>query len=70
LLSSAGFTVLGGTRLFRLAEHPDATVCFRHMLAAGILTRPFADARDQLRFGIPADETQWRRLAAALRASP
>ena len=35
-------------------------------MAAGILTRPFADHPDWLRFGIPAEEAHWRRLAAAL----
>ena len=35
-------------------------------MAAGILARPFADAPDWLRFGIPGDESAWRRLAGAL----
>jgi len=66
LIERAGWRILGGTRLFRLAAKADARAAFERLLAAGILTRPFADAPDRLRFGIPGDENAWRRLAAAL----
>jgi cobalamin biosynthesis protein CobC len=66
LLRGAGWRIIGGTRLFRLAAHKDARAAFERLLAAGILTRPFADAADRLRFGIPGDESAWERLAAAL----
>jgi cobalamin biosynthesis protein CobC len=66
LLEGAGFRIAGGTRLFRLAVKADAGAAFERLLAAGILVRPFADAPDRLRFGIPGDESAWRRLAAAL----
>jgi cobalamin biosynthesis protein CobC len=66
LLEGAGWRVLGGTRLFRLAARADARAAFERLMAAGILARPFADAPDRLRFGIPGDESAWRRLAAAL----
>ena len=66
LLEDAGFRIAGGTRLFRLAARADARAAFERLLAAGILVRPFADAPDRLRFGIPGDEIAWRRLAAAL----
>ena len=66
LLEASGWRIIGGTRLFRLAAKADADAAFRRLLSAGILTRPFA-ASDRLRFGIPADEAQWERLAAALR---
>jgi cobalamin biosynthetic protein CobC len=66
LLRGAGWRIFGGTRMFRLAGRPDARAAFERLLAAGILTRPFADAPDRLRFGIPDDENAWRRLAAAL----
>ncbi len=66
LLSDAGFRIVGGTRLFRLAAKSDARSIFARLLAAGILARPFAAAPDWLRFGIPGDESAWRRLAAAL----
>jgi cobalamin biosynthetic protein CobC len=66
LLHGAGWRIIGGTRLFRLAAHADARAAFDRLLNAGILTRPFADAPDRLRFGIPGDENAWERLAAAL----
>jgi cobalamin biosynthetic protein CobC len=67
VLQGAGWRIVGGTRLFRLAAHADARGAFERLLAAGILSRPFADAPDRLRFGIPGDENAWERLAAALR---
>ena len=54
LLQSAGWRIIGGTSLFRLAARADARAAFEQLLAAGILTRPFADAPDRVRFGIPA----------------
>jgi len=66
LLRATGWRILGGTRLFRLAEKSDAEAAFRRLLSAGILTRPFAGGGDRLRFGIPAEEAHWLRLAAAL----
>ena len=66
LLAASGFRLVGGTRLFRLVEQSDAPQRFHRLLRAGILARPFAKAASRLRFGIPADEGQWRRLAAAL----
>jgi cobalamin biosynthesis protein CobC len=66
LIEGTGWRVLGGTRLFRLAVSADARAAFERLMAAGILARPFADAPDRLRFGIPGDESAWRRLAAAL----
>jgi cobalamin biosynthetic protein CobC len=68
LLLGAGWRIVGGTRLFRLAAHEDALGAFERLLAAGILARPFADAPDRLRFGIPDDQNAWERLARALRS--
>ena len=67
LLQNAGWRIIGGKSLFRLAARADARAAFEQLLAAGILARPFADAPDRVRFGIPADETAWERLATALR---
>ena len=67
LLRSAGWRIIGGTQLYRLAAHADARANFEQLLREGILTRPFAKAADWLRFGIPGDEDAWERLAAALR---
>jgi cobalamin biosynthesis protein CobC len=66
LLSRNGWRILGGTRLFRLAEARHARPAFQRLLASGILARPFTDAPERLRFGIPADEVQWRRLESGL----
>ena len=67
LLNQAGGRIIGGTRLFRLAAHEDARAVFERLIAAGILVRPFACERTWLRFGIPAGENVWERLATALR---
>ena len=66
LLEAAGLRVLGGTRLFRLAEG-DAAGWHQRLGRAGLLTRPFANQPRWLRFGLPPDEAAWARLAAALR---
>jgi cobalamin biosynthesis protein CobC len=67
LLRRAGWRIIGGTCLFRLAARDDAHAAFEQLLAAGILARPFADAPDQLRFGIPGDENAWERLTMVRR---
>jgi cobalamin biosynthesis protein CobC len=67
LLHGAGWRIIGGTHLYRLAAHADAQATFEQLLTEGILTRPFAKAADWLRFGIPCDENAWERLATALR---
>jgi cobalamin biosynthesis protein CobC len=67
LLHGGDWRIIGGTRLFRLAAHADTRGAFDRLLNAGILTRPFSNAPDRLRFGIPGDESAWERLAAALR---
>ena len=66
LLERAGFTLVGGTPLFRLASSPLAPNLFERLARAGILVRPFAHRADWLRFGLPADERAWDRLGRAL----
>jgi cobalamin biosynthetic protein CobC len=66
LLRSRGFTVVGGTPLFRLASHAEAGKWFGHLAQAGILTRPFGGRPDWLRFGLPGGRAEWERLEAAL----
>ncbi|HEY1942431.1 MAG TPA: threonine-phosphate decarboxylase CobD [Roseiarcus sp.] len=66
LLVDRGWTILGGTKLFRLAERRDARVVFERLLRAGVLTRPFAESPQRLRFGLPATGEHWERLTAAL----
>ena len=66
LLQAAGFEILGGTLLFRLARHPAAAHFVDRLGQHGIHVRAFARAPDQLRFGMPGDEGALHRLAAAL----
>lgn len=66
LLVAAGFTLLGGTPLFRLADHPEARRMIDLLGRRGIHVRAFADQATSLRFGLPANEEEFRRLAAAL----
>lgn len=69
VLSEAGFQVVGGTSLFRLAEHPVSRTLFAHLARNGILTRPFKN-RSALRFGLPAGQIELERLRGALRTAP
>jgi cobalamin biosynthetic protein CobC len=66
LLASAGFRVRGGTRLFRLAAHPEARGWFGRLGRAGILVRVFDERPDELRFGLPGSDEAWTRLSAVL----
>jgi cobalamin biosynthetic protein CobC len=66
LLQAAGFTIAGGTPLFRLTARDDAGAWFERLCQAGILTRPFLARTDWLRFGLPRSREEWTRLGAAL----
>ena len=66
LLKARGATIVGGTPMFRLAEVDDAGRWFACLARAGILVRPFVERPRCLRFGLPHEEPQWERLAAAL----
>lgn len=66
LLATAGLTVVGGTRLFRLAAGPRAADLRRRLGAAGIWVRRFPDQPEWLRFGLPGTAGDWQRLAEAL----
>jgi cobalamin biosynthesis protein CobC len=65
-LAGAGLDIVGGTSLFRLVQTPAASGLFRHLGHAGIWLRAFPDNASWLRFGLPANEQQWRRLAGAM----
>ncbi len=68
LLTAHGLPPVGGTDLFRLVEHPQASALFDHLAAAAILVRAFPERPDRLRFGLPGDDAEWARLAEALAA--
>jgi cobalamin biosynthetic protein CobC len=65
-LREAGFEILGGTVLFRLARHAAAPAFVQRLAREGIHVRPFGYAPDRIRFGLPADDEAFRRLAKAL----
>jgi cobalamin biosynthetic protein CobC len=67
LLQSAGFDIIGGTSLFRLARHDAAASWFTQLCRNGILTRPFHAQPDWLRLGLPGTQEDWTRLEAAVR---
>ena len=69
LLQSVDLEIAGGTLLFRLVQVNQAPALFRRLCRAGILTRPFLDRPDWLRFGIPHAPAEWMRLEAVLRSS-
>jgi cobalamin biosynthetic protein CobC len=66
LLVAAGLRLRGGTPLFRLADHPQAQEFIDALGRQGLHVRSFADQPTWLRFGLPADDEGFRRLAAAL----
>lgn len=69
LLTAAGFEIVGGTRLFRLAAHPRAQALADALGRAGFHVRRFAERSDRLRFGLPP-EGGWARLEDALGRGP
>lgn len=66
LLREAGLGESTGTALFRYVATPRAAEVFEALARQGILVRCF-DEPAALRFGLPGNEPEWARLAAALR---
>jgi cobalamin biosynthetic protein CobC len=66
VLTKAGFAIAGGTGLFRLARRADASQVHTTLAARHIWCRRFEWADDLLRFGLPPDDRDLERLAAAL----
>jgi cobalamin biosynthetic protein CobC len=66
VLEAAGFTVLGGTPLFRLARHVEAGKFVERLGRHAIHVRAFPAEPQWLRFGLPADQQAWDRLSVAL----
>ena len=65
-LASFGLLASGACPLFRLITTPDASHLFERLARAAILSRPFADKPDWLRFGLPANDEAMERLCAVL----
>lgn len=70
LLADSGLAIVGSTGLFRLVAVPHAHALFDTLARHAILTRPFADAADRLRIGLPRGAAALARLAAALESLP
>jgi cobalamin biosynthesis protein CobC len=66
ILAGADCEIVGGTSLFRLVRNKAAQSLFGHLGRAGIWVRAFPDNAAWLRFGLPANEKEWRRLRGAL----
>jgi len=66
LLTKAGFVLLGGTPLFRLAQHEEAAKMVERLGQHGIHVRAFPHQPHWLRFGLPGSDTEFRRLDTAL----
>ncbi|ARE39606.1 L-threonine 3-O-phosphate decarboxylase [Rhodovulum sp. P5] len=67
LAARAGWTLVGGTALFRLYDTPDARATQMRLAQAHIWSRIFPYSDRWLRLGLPGTEAEWARLEAALR---
>ncbi len=66
LLESVSLNIIGGTTLFRLVEMANADKLYQHLGKAGILVRPFDENPNWLRFGLPGNVKNIKRLREAL----
>ena len=66
MLTDAGAQLIGGTDLFQLVSHQQASLLFETLGQQGILVRLFDRDQHLLRFGLPENETAWSRLNEAL----
>jgi cobalamin biosynthetic protein CobC len=66
VLAAAGFRIVGGTGLFRLAQRADANKVHASLATQHIWCRRFEWADDLLRFGLPSHNRDLDRLARAL----
>ncbi|WP_363796247.1 threonine-phosphate decarboxylase CobD [Lysobacter firmicutimachus] len=68
LLSAHGLAPSGGSAFFQWRRGEDASPLHEALARRGVLTRLF-EQPPSLRFGLPGDEAEWRRLDAALAAA-
>lgn len=66
LAAAAGWSLFGGTHLFRLYETPDAQAAKERLARAMIWSRSFPWSQRLLRLGLPGEEPEWDRLKAVL----
>ncbi len=63
---SQGWTLVGGTPLFRLYDVGDARAAQEKLARGQIWSRVFQQQPQWLRLGLPGDEAEWSRLSAVL----
>ncbi|MFZ5964822.1 threonine-phosphate decarboxylase CobD [Thalassococcus sp. BH17M4-6] len=66
LTAAAGWTLVGGTPLFRTYATPDAAAAQDKLARARVWSRIFPYSSIWLRLGLPGTEAGWDRLSAAL----
>jgi cobalamin biosynthetic protein CobC len=66
MAQAAGWTLVGGTPLFRLYKVDDAGAVQDRLARQRIWSRIFKERPGWLRLGLPGDEVEWECLAAAL----
>ena len=66
IVKRAGWTLVGGTPLFRLYNVGNAAAMQERLARARIWSRIFREKPNWLRLGLPGDETEWARLSEAL----
>ena len=66
MADATGWTLVGGTPLFRLYDVGDAKAAQERLALAQIWSRIFEQQPGWLRLGLPGDETEWVRVAEAL----
>ena len=66
LAQQQGWTLVGGTPLFRLYDTGDAAAAQARLAHARIWSRVFGDRPGWLRLGLPGNAAEWARLASAL----
>lgn len=62
LLLGAGLPLRGGTELFQTIQHGAAHDLHDHLAKAAIWTRKYLDWPDLLRFGLPVNDAEFKRL--------
>lgn len=67
-LTGAGFDIIGGTDLYRLASRKDAMKVHEQLGHAGIYVRRFPENSSWLRFGPPGTDAHWARLEKAMQS--
>ena len=66
LATAAGWSIVGGTTLFRTYAAPDAKAAQDRLARAHIWTRVFPYSDRWIRLGLPGTARDWARLAATL----